>query len=384
MIAFKHEEFEDELYVVQRYCMIVEEGPSDSFFSNNETVVEAEVVEEAAGSPDEDTDAVDALITRLANLHTGAEIDAEINHSGVVIENDNDPLPENYQNVTDEECVYEDWGHTGVYHRRQIVALNHKPSLKVRYNEKLNRVGTFELMSMKDYLKDVIVSNINKTIEGPRVTYGEYLRWLRLWFLMLTVIGPSRDAFFSHCPCDEFSEAPLRLTQYMTKRRFERILKAVRYSKSKPPKYKDRFWEVREMIESWNANMERVFAPGWVNCLDESMSPWTNKYTCPGWVFLPRKPWPIGNEYHSICCCQSGIMWAVELVEGWDRPPEKPEEKFSDITKNGSTTSLFLRLCESIFHIGLVVILDTSLTRLLGQPTHYQVRCMASPFIFMQ
>ena len=118
VITFKHEEFEDELYAVQRYCMIVEEGPSDSFFSNNETVVQAEVVEDAAGSPDEDTDAVDALITRLANLQTGAEIDAEINHSGIVIENDNDPLPENYQTVPNEECVYEDWGHSGVCHRR--------------------------------------------------------------------------------------------------------------------------------------------------------------------------------------------------------------------------------------------------------------------------
>ena len=68
--------------------------------------------------------------------------------------------------------------------------------------------------------------------------------------------------FFSHCPCDEFSEAPFRLTQYMTKRRFERILKAARYSKSKSPKYKDIFWEVRELIDSWNVNMERVFAPG--------------------------------------------------------------------------------------------------------------------------
>ena len=114
-------------------------------------------MEEAAGSPDEDTDAIDALISRLANLRTGAEINAEINHSGIVIENDNDPLPENYHNLTNEECVYEDWGHTGVCHRRQIVAMNHKPSLKVRYNEKLNRVETFELMFMKDYLKDVIV-----------------------------------------------------------------------------------------------------------------------------------------------------------------------------------------------------------------------------------
>ena len=37
----------------------------------------------------------------------------------------------------------------------------------------------------------------------------------------------------------------------------------------------------------------------------------------------------------------------------------KPEEKFSDIRKNGSTTSLLLQLCETIFLIGLVVILDS-------------------------
>ena len=108
VITFKHEEFKDELYAVQRYCMIVEEGPSDSFFSNNETAVEAEVVEEAAGSPDKDTDAVDVLISRLANLQTGAKIDAKINHSSIVIKNDNDPLPENYHNIPNEELM-EEW-----------------------------------------------------------------------------------------------------------------------------------------------------------------------------------------------------------------------------------------------------------------------------------
>ena len=113
------------------------------------------------------------------------------------------------------------------------------------------------------------------------------------------------------------------------------------------------------MIGTWNENMHRIFSPGWINCLDESMSPWTNKYTCPGHMFVPRKPWPLGNKYHSICCCISGIMWSVKLVEGKDRPKEKPKEKFSNIAKNGTTTSLLLRLSESIFHIGMVVILDS-------------------------
>ena len=76
-------------------------------------------------------------------------------------------------------------------------------------------------------------------------------------------------------------------------------------------------------------------------------------------MFVPCKPWPVGNEYQSICCCLSGIMFAVEIVEGKDCPPQKPKEKFSDIAKNGGTTALLLRLCESIFHIGIIVILDT-------------------------
>ena len=52
-------------------------------------------------------------------------------------------------------------------------------------------------------------------------------------------------------------------------------------------------------------------------------------------------------------------MYAVELVEGKDRPKQKSAETFSTVVKNGTTTSLLLRLCESIFHKGMVVILDS-------------------------
>ena len=74
------------------------------------------------------------------------------------------------------------------------------------------------------------------------------------------------------------------------------------------------------MLKAWNKNMVDQFTPSWVSCLDESMSTWMNKYTCPGWMFVPRKPWPIGNEYHTVCCSLSGIFWQLELVEGKDAP----------------------------------------------------------------
>ncbi len=65
VITFTHDNFEGELYAVKRYCRVEEEGPSDSFFSINETVVEAQVVKEAVDNPDETSDHVDELISRL-------------------------------------------------------------------------------------------------------------------------------------------------------------------------------------------------------------------------------------------------------------------------------------------------------------------------------
>lgn len=197
--------------------------------------------------------------------------------------------------MIEEECTYSNWGHSGICNRRQVGSWNNKSFLKIRLEQKLNRLQLFELMFMKDYVKDIISININKNIEGPRATYGEFLRWLGVWFLMSTVIGPLQDAFLHH-HCTEFSEAPFCVVQYMTKQRFKSILRSIKYSKTKPRSYKDRFWEVRDLIEAWNGNMEVVFAPGWFNCLDESMSPWTNKYTCPGWICLPRKPWPLSRK----------------------------------------------------------------------------------------
>ena len=113
------------------------------------------------------------------------------------------------------------------------------------------------------------------------------------------------------------------------------------------------------MILAWNDNMSSSIGPGWVSCLDESMSPWTKKYTCPGHICVPMKLSPLGNEHHSICCCISGLMYAVELLEGTDRPRQKPTEKFTDIPQSGTTTSLLFCLCDSIFYIGMIVILDS-------------------------
>jgi hypothetical protein len=52
------------------------------------------------------------------------------------------------------------------------------------------------------------------------------------------------------------------------------------------------------LLDAFNENMAENFMPSWINCIDESMSVWFSEYTCPGWMFVPQKPQPFGNEYH--------------------------------------------------------------------------------------
>jgi hypothetical protein len=60
----------------------------------------------------------------------------------------------------------------------------------------------------------------------------------------------------------------------------------------------------------------------------------------------------MGNEYHSICCDESGIMYGIEIDKLANRIPEHGE--------HGSTTcGLLLRLTHSIWFTGKVVILNS-------------------------
>ena len=136
----------------------------------------------------------------------------------------------------------------------------------------------------------------------------------------------------------------------------ERIDQHLSFTDCAPPEYIDKFWEVRQMQDAWRSNMAEIFFPCWVVCLDESMSIWHCQWTCPGFVFCPRKPHPLGNEYHTICCAITGILFDFELVEGKDHQKELPPEMFVQFGKTGG---LLLRLTKTTHGSGRYVILDS-------------------------
>jgi hypothetical protein len=138
---------------------------------------------------------------------------------------------------------------------------------------------------------------------------------------MSCLSGVDRTDFFSADPITLATGTPYRLTQFMPGYRFEPIMSCLTITTDKPNE-SDRFWEMRQLI-----------------CLDKSMSIWNMRWTCPGYVFCPCKPHPVGNEYHTIADGVTTILYAAEIVLGKD----KPENFVSEYEQEeGKTSSLLL------------------------------------------
>jgi len=212
----------------------------------------------------------------------------------------------------------------------------------------------------------LVLKCTNKNLsDDKQLDRGEFLRFVGLWLLMSSIDGGfDKMEYWSTVPAgDMLSGAPYRFNTWMSRNRFRAILHALLYSDEEKPRYADKFHCVRKLIRLWNENIQEIFRPGWLTCLDESMSRWFTKISCPGWVFCPRQPHSFGNEYHSICCSLSGIMFGIELVEGKDRPKQIPTQCTH---KDGPTVGLLLRLTKLIHGTGKVVILDSGFCVLKG------------------
>ena len=80
------------------------------------------------------------------------------------------------------------------------------------------------------------------------VSYGEFLHWLGLWFIMATINSPEHIDLWSMGEVDCFVGAPMRLGTFMSRKQFEAILKALAITARQPP-------------EAWSANMTEQFTP---------------------------------------------------------------------------------------------------------------------------
>jgi hypothetical protein len=111
---------------------------------------------------------------------------------------------------------------------------------------------------------------------------------------------------------------------------------AIWYTNKPQPKYLNRLHDICQMQDKWNKHMANKDFSLWWDCLEKSMQICLNTYV-PGWMVVPQKPHPSGNEYHTICDGEFGlgnpIMWHVELQEGKDWLAKAGPKKWSNLGK---------------------------------------------------
>ena len=366
VIVMKHEDFKEndeyiELHSLPRWLK-VQQAPPQPFPEGAEAVEEQQ-------EPEEPRELPSAVVAQIASAGVvNSDHILSLVASGVQVDDDNQPLEENIpQGGEDPSNVFADsWGHNGICHRRQAGGQNVRASL-VNFPQNFipTAVQLFEHLFPKSYLKDILIPSTSEAMENGEapLTYGELLRFLGMWFEMATTHFENRRDFWSLKTVERHNGAPWRFNDDMSRSRFEKILNALTLTNVTPPSYRDPFWEIRQLVDCWNENMSRNFSPSWISVLDESMSKWLSEYTCPGFMCVPRKPWPLGNEWHSICCSESGVMYGVELMEGKDRPPARPMPLHSD---KGKTVGLLLRLTKPLWYTSKTVILDSGFCVLKG------------------
>jgi hypothetical protein len=354
------------LHAVMRYAIVVAEGPPESFY-NQPTVNEVDNVEAAAlevrnmpprtNDHNEDIQAFTAL--------------------GAIVDDDNLPAPENVpppnearQPGASNDVFAEDgWGFQGTCPRKSNNHANRGPSITQPREiwASMSKLDYWLLFFPHMYCKTIMLREMNKKLDPgrPAIEWWEYLRWLGLWHLLATTDGHDRRSFWATNSSDDprFKGAPFTLNDLMSRTRFEEILQVTTYYDLPYPAFKDAFHPIRQLIKAWNDNMLLIFISAWIVCLDESMSLWTNMWTCPGFVFCPRKPWDTGNEYHTIACGLTSIIFYMEMVEGKGRAKELGRMEFEQL---GKTVGLLLRMTRHIWNTGRVVILDSGFCVLSG------------------
>ena len=139
-----------------------------------------------------------------------------------------------------------EWGHTGFCYRKSQNFGDSQARLNLQVNLTTNGyyVQQFEGLFQKQVLT-VVIDKVNENMHGEDdLTYGEFLWWIGIWVLMLTVDGANCQSFWLSKYVDPFEGAPFHLTAFMLRTQFDKILCNLRYTKDALPEYCDHFWEV--------------------------------------------------------------------------------------------------------------------------------------------
>ncbi len=207
------------------------------------------------------------------------------------------------------------------------------------------------------WLFDCCIEAMLKTIVnsgGISLKHGDFLRYISLWFLMATCSGCTQSKFWGKAPYNPCSNpCPYQFSVLIHLFPWDH-LGASFHQKTLPhiAIFSGRY--LRWLLHG--TKIWQPFPPSWLICLDESMSIWSQRWTCPRWVFCTCKPHQFGYKYHMACCGLLGVLFSLEMMERKDWPLQLGPPEYDDI--GGKRTGLLLCMLSSIFHFSRYVALD--------------------------
>jgi hypothetical protein len=197
----------------------------------------------------------------------------------------------------------------------------------------------------------------------PALTEQELWRFLALLLAMAVYdLGPYRSYWqeTQDHPGEPFVANPL-WGRFMTRNRFEDLLRFLRLDTYTAGELQDDKWRpVRAFVNDFNAARARHVHPGWMICVDESISSWRGRDGTvldgmPHVTKIKRKPQGVGLEMKDACDVMSGIMLRLELCEGKEAMLEKPFQR-----ELGAGTATLLRLTKPWWETGRIVCADSA------------------------
>ena len=197
------EEMFQELYAVKKHFTIQAEGDPDFFFN-------LPVVSDVQEEPHELL-LPPVVDDELMGENHGGQQNLISALTGILgIDDDNKPVPENVPGDPVPSVLSMAWGHYGFCYRKSNNLADTPARLVSNVDTTRDNVNLqlFERLFPRKYVKDVILTEMNKVLDKQPVTYGELLRWIGLWVLISTVDVSDRCSFWSSKSMNMYEGAP--------------------------------------------------------------------------------------------------------------------------------------------------------------------------------
>ena len=256
VVIFRHppkgnlmEEF--ECWAIHHFAHITEEGNKEDVFtssndggsSNSVGVGVAQLNPNITQNPTqhnpEDAQTNETVPTEVVQLFESNSSTLDSDDVNLVwqilpgmVDDNNQPLLENIPTPAkegqDAPQFFSTREHSGDCYHCLAGGHTHKAHLSLYTDVKPTIQQLFEMFFFKQYVEGIIIPQTNIHLQKEKhcpISYGEFLHWLGLWFLMATINGPDHPDFWSMGEVDCFIGAPLRLGSFMSRKWFEAILR---------------------------------------------------------------------------------------------------------------------------------------------------------------